>query len=83
MTTRYEPLSTGTENSLLLRTITSRIKVVSNEGDVFDTIIMPSNIKILDENVLLHLVAMNNLNFDMSENLVNYSLPLARPKNMV
>ena len=74
MTQRFAQLSRGTGNTSLIKTITSRNRVVRNSGAVFDTIPMPSNVRRLGENTLLHLVAMHNLNFDIYQDLFcNYT----------
>ena len=38
---------------------------------MLDTIPLPSNIRRLQQNALLHLVAMNNLNSDIHQDLVD------------
>ena len=57
-------------NTSLIKTVTSKNRIVRNAGAVFDTITMPSNVRRLGQNALLHLVAMNNLNFDIHQDLV-------------
>ena len=70
MTQRFVPLLRGTGNTSLIKTVTSENKLVRNSGAVFDTITMPSNIRRLGDNALLYLVAINNLNFDINQDLV-------------
>ena len=70
MTQRFAPFLEETENTSLIKALISRNKVVRTSGAVFDTIPMPNNVRRLGENAFLHLVVINNLNFDIHQDLV-------------
>ena len=74
MTTRYALSFTGTANTSLLIIVTTRNIVVSNKGDVFNRISMPSNVRMLEKD------EMSTLNFDVHQDWVGSNKNFAHGK---